>query len=53
MGKVVDSECRVMGLRNLRVIDASVFPNPMTAHYQAPVMALAEQMAEVIAGIAA
>ena len=38
MGKVVDSECRVYGASNLRVIDASIFPRPLSAHYQAPMV---------------
>lgn len=49
MGSVVDSECKVFGLQNLRVGDASVFPAPMSCHYQAPVCAVAEQMADIIA----
>ncbi|KUJ17157.1 alcohol oxidase [Mollisia scopiformis] len=48
MGSVVDTECRVKGLEGLRVMDASVFPAPLGAHYQAAVYALAEQMAQLI-----
>jgi choline dehydrogenase-like flavoprotein len=44
MGSVVDSECRVIGFEGLRVVDASVFPFPMGAHYQAIVYAVAEQV---------
>ncbi|PVH80318.1 GMC oxidoreductase [Cadophora sp. DSE1049] len=33
MGTVVDTECRVLGFRGLRVIDASIFPFPIGAHY--------------------
>ena len=44
MGTVVDSECRVLGVRGLRVIDASIFPFPIGAHYQAAVYAVAEQV---------
>ncbi|CZR63321.1 related to alcohol oxidase [Phialocephala subalpina] len=43
MGAVVDTECRVKGVDGLRVIDASVFPFPIAAHYQAIVYAVAEQ----------
>ena len=48
MGKVVDAECRVKGVRGLRVVDASVIPVPLAAHYQAPVFALAEQAVDII-----
>lgn len=50
MGTVVDAECRVKGVEGLRVIDASVFPMPLGAHYQAATYALAEQVAEMMAG---
>ena len=48
MGKVVDAECRVKGVQGLRVVDASVIPMPLAAHYQAPVFALAEQAVDII-----
>ena len=48
MGKVVDAECRVRGVQGLRVVDASVIPVPLAAHYQAPVFALAEQAVDII-----
>ena len=52
MGSVVDTECRVKGLQKLRVIDASVFPMPIGAHYQAAVYAVAEQVSEIfLAGV--
>ncbi|KAI0474888.1 GMC oxidoreductase-domain-containing protein [Xylariaceae sp. FL0804] len=51
MGKVMDSELRVNGVEGLRIVDASVFPVPLSAHIQEPVYALAEQAAEMIAGV--
>ncbi|KAL6713314.1 hypothetical protein ACLMJK_008779 [Lecanora helva] len=48
MGKVVDAECRVKGVQGLRVVDASVIPVPLAAHYQVPVFALAEQAVDII-----
>ncbi|KAJ3524279.1 hypothetical protein NM208_g12119 [Fusarium decemcellulare] len=50
MGKVVDTEFRVKGVEGLRVVDASVFPVPLSAHIQAPLYALTEQAAAIIAG---
>ncbi|KAK5208787.1 hypothetical protein LTR47_007944 [Exophiala xenobiotica] len=46
MGRVVDSHCRVVGVRGLRVVDASVFPIPLACHIQAAVYALGERVAE-------
>lgn len=53
MGRVVDSECRVMGAHGLRVVDASIIPLAISAHLQAPVYGLAEQAAAMIAQSAA
>jgi choline dehydrogenase-like flavoprotein len=44
MGTMVDTECRVKDIEGLRVIDASVFPTPIGAHYQAAVYDVAEQV---------
>lgn len=48
MGKVVDSDLRVMGVSNLRVVDASVYPVVITAHLQVATYAMALQAAEII-----
>lgn len=46
MGMVVDNECRVYGVKNLRVVDASVFPTPIAAHLQQAVYALGERVVD-------
>lgn len=48
MGKVVDTDFKVRGIEGLRIVDASVFPVPLSAHIQAPLYALAEQAAAII-----
>ena len=50
MSKVVDGSLKVFGVQGLRVVDASVIPVPLAAHYQAPVFALAEQAVDIILG---
>lgn len=47
-GAVVDDKLRVHGVRNLRVIDASVIPAPLTGNTNGPVMALAWRASELI-----
>ena len=48
MGKVVDSELRVKGVKGLRVADASILPVAIGGHPQATLYAMAEQAAEII-----
>jgi choline dehydrogenase len=47
---VVDADLRVHGLKNLRVIDASVFPTIPNGNLNAPTMMLAERGADLIKG---
>ncbi|KAI1339089.1 putative glucose dehydrogenase [Xylariaceae sp. FL0016] len=48
MGAVVDCDLKVKGVQNLRVIDTSVFPVPITGHLQVATYAMAEQAADII-----
>ncbi|KAF2686083.1 GMC oxidoreductase [Lentithecium fluviatile CBS 122367] len=48
MGKVVDASLNVYGVKNLRVADASVIPQPLASHYQMIVYAIAEQAVDII-----
>jgi 4-pyridoxate dehydrogenase len=45
---VVDAELRVRGVKNLRVVDASVMPNLIGGNINAPVMMIAERTADLI-----
>ncbi|EHK21739.1 uncharacterized protein TRIVIDRAFT_53086 [Trichoderma virens Gv29-8] len=48
MGKVVDTNLRVKGIKKLRVVDTSVFPVVITAHLQVATYATAYQAADII-----
>jgi len=43
---VVDSECRVHGVEGLRVVDASIFPEPIGGNINAPIIMAAERVAD-------
>ncbi len=45
---VVDPECRVIGVRNLRVVDAGVMPQATAGDLNGPTIMLAERAADII-----
>jgi len=47
---VVDAELRVRGVKNLRVIDSSVFPTIPNGNLNGPTMMVAERGADIIKG---
>ena len=47
---VVDSQCRVHGVANLRVIDASVMPAIVSGNTNAPTIMIAEKMSDTLRG---
>lgn len=47
---VLDAECRVRGIDNLRVVDSSVFPTITNGNLNAPTIMVAERAADMILG---
>ena len=48
---VVDTDLKVHGIEGLRVIDASVMPQVISGNTNAPIMMMAEKMADAILGL--
>ena len=49
-GAVVDEQCRVIGVENLRVVDSSIFPRITNGNINAPTLMVAEKAADMILG---
>ncbi len=47
---VLDPQCRVRGLENLRVVDSSVFPTITNGNLNAPTIMVGEKAADIIRG---
>jgi choline dehydrogenase len=47
---VVDANAKVHGLDNVRVIDASILPQIVSGNLNAPVIMIAEKLADTIRG---
>lgn len=50
LGGVVDSQGRLYGTKNVRIVDASIMPMQISGHLSATVYALAEKIADKMVG---
>ncbi|WP_292936598.1 MULTISPECIES: GMC family oxidoreductase N-terminal domain-containing protein [unclassified Novosphingobium] len=50
---VVNAECKVHGIENLRVVDASIFPTQISGNPHAAIMAVGDKVSDMILGRAA
>ena len=48
---VVDTQCRVRGIDNLRVIDASIMPDIVSGNTNAPTIMIAEKISDLLRGL--
>jgi choline dehydrogenase len=47
---VVDPECKVIGVQNLRVVDSSIFPRITNGNTNAPSIMVGEKASDIILG---